>query len=176
MKRRRNPCTRSSGVRTADSICDVRFLCRLRKVFLSRAQAKLAALSAGGVGQTEALSAGLWRNGSASDSRSEGWEFESLWPHFQPLVAVIVWHWGVGIWRALRSLHALVVLALHDFQRPHRLVVRTSRCGRDNPGSTPGEGIFECIFEWTAEWLARLLMLPAHCCYQRCIATWRPQH
>ena len=24
--------------------------------------------------------------------------------------------------------------------RPHRLVVRTSRCGRDNPGSTPGEG------------------------------------
>ena len=22
--------------------------------------------------------------------------------------------------------------------RPHRLVVRTSRCGRDNPGSTPG--------------------------------------
>ena len=26
-------------------------------------------------------SEGLWRNGSASDSRSEGWEFESLWPH-----------------------------------------------------------------------------------------------
>lgn len=25
---------------------------------------------------------GLWRNGSASDSRSEGWEFKSLWPHF----------------------------------------------------------------------------------------------
>ena len=24
---------------------------------------------------------GLWRNGSASDSRSEGWELESLWPH-----------------------------------------------------------------------------------------------
>ena len=24
---------------------------------------------------------------------------------------------------------------------PHRLVVRTSRCGRDNPGSTPGEDI-----------------------------------
>ena len=22
--------------------------------------------------------------------------------------------------------------------RPHRLVVRTSRCGRDNPGPTPG--------------------------------------
>jgi hypothetical protein len=28
-------------------------------------------------------------------------------------------------------------------QRPHRLVVRTSRCGRDNPGSTPGVVIAE---------------------------------
>ena len=28
-----------------------------------------------------AINSGLWRNGSASDSRSEGWEFESLWPH-----------------------------------------------------------------------------------------------
>ncbi len=27
--------------------------------------------------------AGVWRNGSASDSRSEGWEFESLCPHSQ---------------------------------------------------------------------------------------------
>ena len=27
------------------------------------------------------MTLGLWRNGSASDSRSEGWEFESLWPH-----------------------------------------------------------------------------------------------
>ena len=27
-------------------------------------------------------SKGLWRNGSASDSRSDGWAFESLWPHF----------------------------------------------------------------------------------------------
>jgi hypothetical protein len=25
---------------------------------------------------------GLWRNGSVSDSRAGGWEFESLWPHF----------------------------------------------------------------------------------------------
>ena len=29
----------------------------------------------------ELILSGLWRNGSASDSRSEGWEFESLWPH-----------------------------------------------------------------------------------------------
>ena len=26
------------------------------------------------------VSSGVWRNGSASDSRSEGWELESLWP------------------------------------------------------------------------------------------------
>ena len=31
---------------------------------------------------TAATAAGVWRNGSASDSRSEGWEFESLCPHF----------------------------------------------------------------------------------------------
>ena len=28
------------------------------------------------------LAQGVWRNGSASDSRSEGWDFESLCPHF----------------------------------------------------------------------------------------------
>ena len=32
--------------------------------------------------------------------------------------------------------------AQHVGKRPYRLVVRTSRCGRDNPGSTPGEDIF----------------------------------
>ena len=31
---------------------------------------------------------GLWRNGSASDSRSEGWEFESLWPHLFPFCSL----------------------------------------------------------------------------------------
>ena len=30
---------------------------------------------------------GVWRNGSASDSRSEGWEFESLCPHFFALAS-----------------------------------------------------------------------------------------
>ena len=30
-------------------------------------------------------------------------------------------------------------------QSPYRLVVRTSRCGRDNPGSTPGEDILKLI-------------------------------
>ena len=34
---------------------------------------------------------GLWRNGSASDSRSEGWEFESLWPHLFPLCSLYIY-------------------------------------------------------------------------------------
>ena len=43
-------------------------------------------------------------------------------------------------------------------QRPHRLVVRTSRCCRDNPGSTPGVDIIDvCEHEQgklhTSEWL-----------------------
>ena len=33
------------------------------------------------------ISTGLWRNGSASDSRSEGWEFKSLWPHLANVIA-----------------------------------------------------------------------------------------
>ena len=35
---------------------------------------------------------GLWRNGSASDSRSEGWEFESLWPHLYISWAFVLKH------------------------------------------------------------------------------------
>ena len=36
---------------------------------------------------------GLWRNGSASDSRSEeGWEFESLWPHLSPFALYVHTH------------------------------------------------------------------------------------
>ena len=31
---------------------------------------------------------GVWRNGSASDSRSEGWEFESLCPQSMPVLQV----------------------------------------------------------------------------------------
>ena len=34
---------------------------------------------------------GVWRNGSASDSRSEGWEFESLCPHFLGLLIFRFW-------------------------------------------------------------------------------------
>ena len=35
-----------------------------------------------GAAARSVLHKGIWRNGSASDSRSEGWEFESLCPHF----------------------------------------------------------------------------------------------
>ena len=35
----------------------------------------------GWVAKTSISPLGVWRNGSASDSRSEGWEFESLCPH-----------------------------------------------------------------------------------------------
>ena len=35
------------------------------------------------------------------------------------------------------SHHCVTCILARDL-RPHRLVVRTSRCGRDNPGSTPG--------------------------------------
>ena len=40
---------------------------------------------------------GVWRNGSASDSRSEGWEFESLCPHFLPMLA--------QLWTEANELH-----------------------------------------------------------------------
>ena len=36
------------------------------------------------------------------------------------------------------SAHGLIGHALSQATCPHRLVVRTSRCGRDNPGSNPG--------------------------------------
>ena len=38
----------------------------------------------------------------------------------------------------LRVCVGVCLFVLCSCQRPHRLVVRTSRCGRDNPGSTPG--------------------------------------
>ena len=40
----------------------------------------------------------------------------------------------------MRNSHRLLLCFFFGAHfRPHRLVVRTSRCGRDNPGSTPGE-------------------------------------
>ena len=50
------------------------------------------------------FSTGLWRNGSASDSRSEGWEFETLWPH----------DYGLSVVAALR--HELLLSWAHVLQ------------------------------------------------------------
>ena len=38
-------------------------------------------------------------------------------------------------------------------QGPYRLVVRTSRCGRDNPGPTPGEDIHDTGAKWWMIWI-----------------------
>ena len=48
----------------------------------SFAFASLQTSASTGHGMKSMISLGVWRNGSASDSRSEGWEFESLCPHF----------------------------------------------------------------------------------------------
>ncbi len=39
---------------------------------------------------------GVWRNGSASDSRSEGWVFESLYPHFFYLSSLLCFHYDIA--------------------------------------------------------------------------------
>ena len=40
---------------------------------------------------------------------------------------------------------SVCAIEANSFQSPYRLVVRTSRCGRDNPGSTPGKDIFPMV-------------------------------
>ena len=42
---------------------------------------------------------------------------------------------------------------------PYRLVVRTSRCGRNNPGSTPGEDIVREAYVHIRPWATKLLLL-----------------
>ena len=49
----------------------------------SFASASLQTSASTGHGMKSMISLGVWRNGSASDSRSEGWEFESLCPHLR---------------------------------------------------------------------------------------------
>ena len=50
----------------------------------------------------------------------------------------------------------VVFLSLVIFQIPigslHRLVVRTSRCGRDNPCSTPGEDMYALAAHVRRQW------------------------
>ena len=50
---------------------------------------------------------------------------------------------------------------------PYRLVVRTSRCGRDNPGSTPGEDILPTRMQSSCTLSIRM---PAHALfYKTCV-------
>ena len=59
------------------------------------------------------------------------------------------------------------VLQWRSPQGPHRQVVRTSRCGRDNPGSTPGVDILGTL----AREIQFCQSLPA----VRCAQSW-PRH
>ena len=52
---------------------------------------------------------------------------------------------GTSWLRQERSLHTIHVLRHSNAKSPYGLVVRTSRCGRDNPGSTPGVVILRCV-------------------------------
>ena len=65
-------------------------LCGFMPLSVSQVHAQIPALSfLDFESKGQAMHAtGLWRNGSASDYRSEGWEFESLWPHFTTCAAL----------------------------------------------------------------------------------------
>ena len=100
---------------------------------LSRRRGKEPSMNA--IAQTD-LPMGLWRNSSACDSRSQGWEFESLWPHFY---ALRILPWSVshplrgspGLWRGQREcLDAASEDRTHDLRimRPTRCQLRYSRC------------------------------------------------
>ena len=56
---------------------------------------------------------------------------------------------------ALQSLRLweICVQSQPPAQGPYRLVVRTSRCGCDNPGSTPGEDMYYAMFHEKNLWL-----------------------
>ena len=58
---------------------------------------------------------GLWRNGSASDSRSEGWEFESLWPHISFCDAAPL-PWQCHVTMACQRSHAPSLCGTSQYQ------------------------------------------------------------
>ena len=49
---------------------------------------------------------------------------------------------GLRVMCDVGCIGAACAFNVHVLSGPHRLVVRTSRRGRDNPGSTPGVVIF----------------------------------
>ena len=92
---------------------------------------------------------GLWRNGSASDSRSAGWGLGSLWPHFSFRDAAVMQ--GFLLFNALLlplPWQCHVTMACQRSQAPS--LCGTSQCQDksyriphpSDPGSIPGGGIF----------------------------------
>ena len=79
---------------------------------------------------TKGGTAGLWRNGSASDSRSDGWAFESLWPQFS----------RERVFPGYFSLSSTMDTGISQFR--DSIVVSISACHADDPGSIPGRGDF----------------------------------
>ena len=94
---------------------------------------------------------GLWRNGSASDSRSEGWEFESLWPHFaRSHICCPMWKESFYFGQA-KKLQARFRVFVFPSGRPNHvqcmircsIVVSISACHAEDPGSIPGGGVLQ---------------------------------
>ena len=97
------------------------------------------------VGSVQAVSKGLWRNGSASDSRSEGWEFESLWPHLTHCSSLLFKapHVCQTRGRSLTSCRALAT-AVCWYRRQmktcheHTASLKVCACRESNPGHKHG--------------------------------------
>ena len=77
---------------------------------------------------------GLWRNGSASDSRSDGWAFESLWPHFL--------YGYLNVELLLRSEFVQYKDKAHNMKGDLAQMVKRSLSMREALGSMPRFSIF----------------------------------
>ena len=83
---------------------------------------------------------GVWRNGSVSDSRSEGWEFESLCPHFTLFVPV-------RVCKLVRSCVELLAV-MYELHEDKSGVAQWLACWAHNPkvrGSKPRSAIYTTI-------------------------------
>ena len=82
--------------------------------------------------------AGVWRNGSASDSRSEGWELESLCPHIMtslpgPLSAARMHYYSSLWWLICGEARRAIAHPTHSGAELPRA-----------PGSSTGHMVFVC--------------------------------
>ena len=94
---------------------------------------------------------GVWRNGSASDSRSEGWEFESLCPHacsaFSYLIICIAVGtcWVLGAWAARRNRMLTSYLGYTMHTSTCGLVAMTSASHAEGRQFDPGQVYELCL-------------------------------